>query len=279
MKRILVLGSTGMLGFAVSSYFKRNNYFVVDLSRSEFDIAHDSIDKLDEFLGDIDVVINCAGIIKPTLAENTTENILKINSQFPRNLALLCSRRGIKCFHITTDCVYTGKKGKYTEEDFFDADDLYGLSKNAGENKDCMTLRTSIIGEEKEHKRSLLEWAKSQAGKSVNGFTNHYWNGVTTLYLAEIIENILNKSLYEKGIFHIHSPETVDKYELLQLFNEIYELKLTINQAEASEKVDRSLDSIYPLNDAVAVKSLRGQIEEMETFFTSLRTSNLKAVC
>ncbi len=278
MKKILVLGSTGMLGFAVASYFKRNNYEVVDISRSEFDIANDPIDKLNNFLVDVEVVINCAGIIKPTLAQNSVENVLKINSRFPRNLAKLCGRKGIKCFHITTDCVYTGKKGKYTEEDFFDADDLYGLSKNAGENKDCMTLRTSIIGEESFHSRSLLEWAKSQAGNTVNGFTNHFWNGVTTLYLAEIIENILEKSLYKKGIFHIHSPEIVDKYELLTLFNNIYQLDLTINRAEAEEKVDRSLATVYSLNAAVATKSLRGQIEEMESFFSTLRTGELKAV-
>lgn len=278
MKRILVIGSTGMLGFAVSAYFKRKNYDVADISRDKFDIARDSIDKLDEFLVGVDTVVNCAGIIKPTLSQNTIEDVLKINSQFPRNLANLCSRKDIKCFHITTDCVYTGKKGKYTEEDFYDADDLYGLSKNAGENRDCMTLRTSIIGEEKNKSRSLLEWAKSQSGKTVKGFTNHFWNGVTTLYMAEVIENILNKSLYHKGIFHIHSLETVNKYELLRMFNEIYELDLTIIPSEAPESVDRSLASVYSLNATVVSKPLREQIEEMRKFFADAEKEILKAV-
>jgi len=267
MEKIMVIGSTGMLGYAVSSYFKTNDYDIVEISRDQFDIANDPIDKLKSFMIGVGVVINCAGVIKPTIAKNSIENVLKINSLFPRNLAKLSDQLGIKCFHITTDCVYTGRKGNYSEEDFFDAEDLYGLSKNAGENKDCMTLRTSIIGEENNQSRSLLEWAKSQAGKEVNGFTNHLWNGVTTLYLAEIIETILTQGLFEKGLFHIHSPNTVDKYQLLQIFNRAYKLELKINPAEAKEPVDRSLSSIYDLSKNAAVKTIEQQVTEMQEFF------------
>lgn len=268
MEKILVTGSTGMLGYAVSSYFKSKSYDVIEITRNEFDIANDPMDKFEKFLDGIEVVINCAGVIKPTISKNTIENVLRINSIFPRNLAKVCNIKDIKCFHITTDCVYSGKKGNYTENDYFDAEDLYGLSKNAGETKDCMTLRTSIIGEEKGNKRSLLEWAKSQEGKEVNGFTNHLWNGVTTLYLAEIIENILKNNLYQKGIFHIHSPNTVNKYELLQIFNEVYNLKLKINPVEAKEKVDRSLSSIFNLTKVVAANTITDQIIKMNFFFS-----------
>ncbi|MDQ7817354.1 MAG: SDR family oxidoreductase [Melioribacteraceae bacterium] len=270
MEKILVIGSTGMLGYAVSSYFKTNDYDVVELSRNEFDIANDPMSKFESYLDGVGVVINCAGVIKPTIAKNSMENVLKINSLFPRNLANVCNRKGIKCFHITTDCVYTGKKGKYTEEDYFDADDLYGLSKNAGENKDCMVLRTSIIGEENGQSRSLLEWAKSQTGEEVNGFTNHLWNGVTTLYLAEIIEKILTQNLYEKGLFHVHSPNTVDKFQLLQIFDRAYGLNLRINPVEAKEAVDRSLSSVFDLTKKVAVKTLDQQVNEMQEFFLYL---------
>lgn len=270
MVKILIVGSSGMLGYAVSSYFKTNDYDVVELSRNEFDIANDSMDKFESYLNGVGAVINCAGVIKPTIAKNSIENVLKINSLFPRNLAKVCNKRDIKCFHITTDCVYTGKKGKYSEEDYFDADDLYGLSKNAGENKDCMVLRTSIIGEENGQSRSLLEWAKSQAGKEVNGFTNHLWNGVTTLYLAEIIENILTRDLFEKGLFHVHSPNTVDKFQLLQIFNRVYNLNLKINPVEAKEAVDRSLASIYDLTKKVSIKTLEQQVIEMQEYFRFL---------
>lgn len=269
MQKVVVIGSTGMLGYAVSKYYKAKSYNVVEISRNEFDIANDSIEKLEPFLNETDFVINCAGVIKPTIAKNTIENVLKINSLFPRNLAKLCNNKGIKCFHVTTDCVYTGKKGKYNEEDYFDADDLYGLSKNAGENRDCMVIRTSIIGEENGQSRSLLEWTRSQAGKEVNGFTNHLWNGVTTLYLAEVIEKIFMNGLYQKGIFHIHSPNTVNKYELLQIIDRVYELKFPkINATEAKDAIDRSLASIYNLTNVVSVKTLENQIKEMKEFFS-----------
>lgn len=276
MEKILIVGSTGMLGYAVSSYFKSRGYDVIEMTRNEFDIVNDPMTKFERFLSGVEVVINCAGVIKPTISKNTIENVLKINSLFPRNLAKFCDKKGIKCFHITTDCVYTGKKGQYNEDDYIDADDLYGLSKNAGETKDCMVLRTSIIGEENGKTRSLLEWAKSQAGKEVNGYTNHLWNGVTTLYLAEIIEKILTNNLYQKGIFHIHSPNTVNKYELLQIFNEVYDLKLKINPVEAKEKVDRTLVSIYELSKTVADKSLVQQITEMEEFFCDVIGQKMK---
>lgn len=270
MKNICVIGANGMLGYAVSSYFKHKNYNVIEITRREFDIAKDPMGKLEAYLDNVDVVINCAGVIKPTIAKNSVENVIKINSIFPRNLAKLCNKKGIKCFHITTDCVYSGKKGKYTEEDYFDAEDLYGLSKNAGEMNDCMVIRTSIIGEENGNSRSLLEWAKSQAGKEVNGFTNHLWNGVTTLYLAEIIEKILTNNLYQKGIFHIYSPNTVNKYELLNIFNDVYDLKLKINPVEAKESIDRSLSSIYDLSIKLCGKPLEQQVREMKVFFQSV---------
>jgi dTDP-4-dehydrorhamnose reductase len=268
MEKILVIGSNGMLGYAVSEYFASKNYNVVKLSRNDFDIGIEPHENFVKFLDGIDLVINCAGLIKPTIGNFPIEQAIRVNSIFPRNIALMTKARNIKCFHITTDCVYSGKKGNYNESDLFDADDLYGMTKNAGENKDCMVLRTSIIGEEKNNSRSLLEWAKSQKGKEVNGFTNHLWNGVTTLYLAEIIENILKNNLYKEGIFHIHSPNTVNKFELLNLFNDIYQLNyLKINPVEAKDKIDRTLSSVYDLTKNVCTKKLEEQISEMKNFF------------
>ena len=271
MKNILVIGSTGMLGYAVSAFFKSKDYNVTELSRNAFDIANDPLQKLEEYFTNLDVVINCAGVIKPMIEKNTFESILKVNAIFPRNLAKLSNKHSVKCFHITTDCVYSGKKGKYTEADYFDAEDVYGLSKNAGENSECMVLRTSIIGEESGQNRSLLEWAKSQAGKEVNGFTNHFWNGVTTVYLAEIIENILKKELYKTGLFHIHSPNTVNKFELLQIFDSAYNLGLRINSIIAKDSVDRSMSSIYELTSKVCTKELQLQVKEMENFFCTTK--------
>ena len=265
-KNIVILGSNGMLGYAVSEYFNRHNYNVKTLTRKEFDIAIDSIDKLELYLDGIDIVINCAGVIKSRINDMPIEDVIKVNSIFPRNLAKVCNKHNILCFHITTDCVYSGNKGNYDENDYFDATDVYGMSKNAGDIKDCMTLRTSIIGEEKGQSRSLLEWAKRQAGKEVNGFTNHYWNGVTTVYLAEIIEKILNNNMFRKGIFHIFSPNSVNKYELLSIINKVYKFNLKINPFEADVSIDRTLSSINKLSNKVCTKKLSQQIKEMKNF-------------
>ncbi len=273
MKKIVVIGSTGMLGYAVTEYFTRKNYEVVPIGRKEFDIAKEPVDNLKKFINNAEAVINCAGVIKPRIAANTIEDVLKINSIFPRNLAELCNKYNVKCFHITTDCVYTGNKGRYDENDFFDAEDIYGITKNAGETKDCMVIRTSIIGEENGQSRSLLEWAKSQAGKEVNGFTNHLWNGVTTVYLAEIIETILERNLYQKGLLHVHSPNTVTKYELLQIFDKVYGLELKINSAAAKEACDRSMTSKYELSKKVSTKTLEEQVYEMREFFIANKIS------
>jgi len=267
MKRIVVLGANGMLGYAVSEYFSRRQWSVVPLTRSEYNIAIEPMTKLETLCEGANVVVNCAGVIKPQIKYHSVDDVLRINGVFPRNLAKMCSRMNIECFHITTDCVYSGKKGKYTEEDCFDAEDLYGVSKNLGENTESMTLRTSIIGEERNQSRSLLSWAITQKGKEVMGFTNHYWNGVTTVCLSEIIETILEKNMYDKGIFHIFSKKGVSKCELLQLINGIYGLSLSVKEHQNETRCDRTLSSVFPLNNMVMHKSLETQLEEMRMFF------------
>lgn len=267
MEKITVFGSKGMLGYAVTEYFKRNDYRVKTITRDEFDIAKDDHSNLYELLNDTDIVINCAGVIKPRIKDMSEVDVLRVNSIFPHNLAKVCNQKNIKCFHITTDCVYSGKKGNYDENDLFDADDLYGTSKNGGDSADCMVLRTSIIGEENGQSRSLLEWARSQAGKEVNGFLNHDWNGVTTVYLAEIIDTILKQQLYQKGIFHIHSPKSVNKFELVSYFNEAYDLNMKINPVNAETVVDRTMNSVKNISGIVCTKSIERQISEMHAFF------------
>ena len=181
MKNVLVIGSNGMLGYAVLEYFKRKNYHVRSITRKQFDIAKDSIEKLGDIAETVDFAVNCAGIINKRVSEFAIEDILKVNSIFPRNLGKLFNKHGKACFHITTDCVFSGERGLYTESDYFDAEDIYGLSKAGGDMPECMVLRTSIIGEENSNSRSLLEWARNQSGNTINGYTNHLWNGVTTL--------------------------------------------------------------------------------------------------
>jgi dTDP-4-dehydrorhamnose reductase len=267
MEKFLILGSGGMLGYGVSEYFKKNGFPVNALSRKDYDILSSDIKILEEKVIESDVIINCIGVIKPMIVQYSELDVLKINSIFPRNLSAICSKHNKELIHISTDCVYSGKKGNYDERELFDADDMYGISKNGGDIKDCMTLRTSFIGPELGHKRSLLEWVFSQKGKKANGFTNHLWNGVTTIYFAEIAESIIKKGLYENGIFHIFSPQPVTKYELLVLINDIFSLNIEISESESPEKIDRSLSSLFKLSSIVSVKPVRTQLMEVKDFF------------
>lgn len=267
MRKVAVIGAGGMLGYAVREYYASQGDEVLALGRAEFDIAEDPIPKLAGLLASTDVIINCAGVIKPRIAEMTPEAVVKVNAIFPRNLAKLARRIDARLFHVTTDCVYSGRKGDYTEDDYFDAEDLYGISKNAGDAADCMVLRTSIIGEEQGQQRSLLEWARSQAGKPVKGFLNHRWNGVTTVHLAELIDRILSRDLYREGLFHIHSPDVVDKYVLLGLINDTYGLSLEIDGVDAETACDRSLASRRELSGQIADKPIAQQLTEMRAFF------------
>jgi len=272
MNKLVVVGANGMLGYAVSRYFESHGYQVKALSRKEFDISRDPIENLGEIIRGYDALINCSGVIKQRINEYSVEEILKVNAIFPVNLAMLCDQLGILCFHVTTDCVYSGKKGVYSESDFFDADDVYGMSKNAGDTNNCMTLRTSIIGEEKNNFKSLLSWVKSQKGKTINGYADHLWNGVTTLYLAEIIEKIIDQNLYEKGIFHIHTKQTLSKYDITNIINDVYGLDIKIQKVNTGAPCDRSLKSEKPLNDLLVTKDLRTQIVEMKNFFEGRST-------
>ena len=271
--KIAVIGANGMLGYATSEFFKSNKYSVASFTRSQFDISTGDMAVLERLCQDAEVVINCAGVIKQKITHYTIEETLKVNSIFPVNLAKLCNKLGIMCFHITTDCVFSGKRGSYVESDYYDPVDIYGVSKAAGDTPDCMTLRTSIIGEEKFHADSLLSWVKSRRGTIINGFTNHYWNGVTTLYLAELIEQIIKKHLYSPGIFHLYTQPVVNKYQLVSFINEVYELGITVNKFETDSLIDRSLSSAKSLSEQLVTKDLLTQIFELKAFFDKLRES------
>ncbi len=267
MRNILILGSNGMLGYGVSEYFKSKGYGANGITKNEFDVLTSDVSKLEPLIKSADAVINCIGVIKPMIEKYSMLEVMQINGVFPRNLSRICKLSKTPLIHITTDCTFSGKKGNYDENDLFDSDDLYGISKISGEITDAMTLRTSFIGPEKGTKRSLLEWALGQKGKTVNGFTNHRWNGITTIYFAQIAEKIIFEGLYSEGILHIFSPDTVTKYELVCLFNEIFKLEMTINPVEAKEFCDRSLSSLYPLSEKISLLTIKEQLAELKKFF------------
>lgn len=241
--KIVVLGSTGMLGHMVALRAK-SQHEVYEINRDQLDASKFTendfllISKLEP-----DVVINCMGIIKQL--KEGPELSYAVNAVFPHKLSHLCHRSGIRLVHISTDCVYSGDKGNYIETDFSDVNDTYGNSKYLGEvdySLETITLRTSIIGHEKSGKNlSLVDWFLNQTG-SVNGFSKAIFSGFPTAELADIILNYVLPNPSLCGLYQV-SAEPIDKYTLLNLIKERYEFDIEINK-ETEFTIDRSLNSL-----------------------------------
>ena len=189
------------------------------------------------------VIVNAAGIIKQVPSAKNVIKTLSINSIFPHQLSDLAEQFQFRLISISTDCVFSGNKGKYTETDTADASDLYGKSKNLGEvsAENCLTVRTSIIGRELETSHSLVEWFLSNRGKSVKGFVNAIYTGFPTVVLADILADLIENYPRLNGLYHV-SSEPINKFDLLTLINKAYRTKIEIEPFE-DFVIDRSLDS------------------------------------
>lgn len=270
MKKIIILGSTGMLGNVILKHFSDICiYDIMSSIRNEkvrkksvniflFDPIINSVDELPF----ADFYINAIGIIKPHMLRDL-KSAVYINSIFPRELADECEKRGAKLIHITTDCVFSGKDGNYNEESLHDALDDYGKSKSLGEPKNCMVLRTSIIGPEIHSNVSLISWVQAQGNKKINGFINHLWNGITTLQYAKVCEKIINGDLYSDGLYHIHSPNTVNKFELVSIIDYKYKVGATIVPTEALVAVDRTMSTKKDLCAKLDIPEIKTQIMQL----------------
>ena len=256
--KILVLGIRGMLGHTLFNYFHANSIFNTYgtirechpnfLSSSSFiypNIDTNSISNIESLLTTLKphVVINCIGIIKQLPTAKDPIASITINSLFPHQLAQICEKHNAKLIQISTDCVFSGNKGNYTEQDNPDPVDLYGRTKLLGEvtSPNCLTIRTSIIGRELNSQNSLFEWFLSQKGKTVKGFDRAIYTGFTTQALSQIIEKIILEQPNLEGLWHI-SSDPITKYQLLNMMNQAFNLGITIEKDE-SFVCDRSLNS------------------------------------
>ena len=269
--KILIVGSTGMLGNTFKEYLKVSNIEFETLDRTDIDLSTCSFIELKNKIvnSDCDILVNCAGLIKQRKNINMSD-FISVNSLLPHRLADICSEYKIKMIHITTDCVFTGESGFYNENSTHNVNDDYGKSKSMGEPINCMVVRTSIIGEEYRNKLSLLEWVKSNKGGEVNGFKNHLWNGLTCLQLSKLIINIVEKNEYWLGVRHIFS-NSINKYELLKSINEIYKLEIVINPMSDKISIDRTLSSIYDITK-YNIPNIIEQIRETKDFHKKIFT-------
>ena len=256
--KIILFGSSGMLGRYVHTFLSKT-HTVICVNRYDFDIGEDIWSNLNTIITNVldknDVIVNCAGIIPQKYKNDDYTSYLRVNTLFPHKINEISQRNYYKFIHITTDCVFDGLKGNYTDSDKHTATSIYGVSKSLGEPAEATIIRTSIIGEELNGKKSLIEWLINNKNKQINGFTNHYWNGVTCLSLARIIKQIITEDLFWIGVKHIVSPDIVTKYDLCKFVNDIYELNIdiiptsdTINKnmtLHHSDAVRFEIDSVY----------------------------------
>jgi len=259
-KRVLVLGATGMLGNTVLRLIAQSTEYQVfgsvrssaarrllpsDLHPSLIvGVDVENIDSLTRLFAVVhpDVVINCVGLVKQLAEADDPLAAIPINALLPHRLARLCEVAGARLVHISTDCVFSGTKGMYTEADDSDAKDLYGRSKYLGEvdYPHAITLRTSIIGYELDSARSLIGWLLSQEG-SVKGYKHAIFSGLPTVELARVIRDHVIPRPELHGVYNV-SAEPINKFELLTLVAQIFGKTIDI-VADEQLVVDRSLDS------------------------------------
>ncbi|MDO8527701.1 MAG: SDR family oxidoreductase [Deltaproteobacteria bacterium] len=245
--RVLILGGSGMLGHKLWLVFKNRfdtyvtlrqplekqaNLNLFDPARTFDNIDVKNTDSLTEVLQKIrpTVMINCIGVVKQLPEAKDPIISIKINSLLPHELEKLAIKFGTKLIHISTDCIFEGGKGNYTEEEPYRADDLYGLTKLLGEvsNPPSLTLRTSIIGRELVRQMGLLEWfLQRKPGEQVKGFTHALFSGFTTQVLAETLAWIIQSHRHLTGIYHL-SSFPISKHDLLKKLQKVFNLDIDL---------------------------------------------------
>ena len=257
--RVLVLGATGMLGHVMfrelgschevwgslrsasgRRFFPREDHarLVDDIDVLEQDALAGLIDRVEPV-----VVVNCVGLIKQLAESGDPLAVLPINAMLPHQLAKLCRATGARLIHISTDCVFSGRRGGYSESDPSDAEDLYGKSKFIGEVHDqshVVTLRTSIIGHELQSCHSLLDWFLTQRGP-VRGYARALFSGLPSVELASVVRDFVLGRPELHGLYHVSAPP-ISKLDLLTLIARVYGKAIQIIP-ENSVVLDRSLSS------------------------------------
>jgi dTDP-4-dehydrorhamnose reductase len=258
-RRLLVLGATGMLGNAVLRFFSHNPDFAVTGttrasspparlpvaagSMIECSVNAEDSDSLIHLFARAqpDIVINCIGLIKQLAEADNALTAIPINSLLPHRLARLSEAVGARLIHVSTDCVFSGRKGRYTERDAPDATDLYGRSKLLGEvdYPNAVTLRTSIIGHGLNGGPGLVDWFLAQEGK-IKGYSHAIFSGLPTAELARVIQDYVIPHSELRGIHHV-AASPISKLDLLRLVSDTYHKSIEIVPNSALV-IDRSLD-------------------------------------
>ena len=246
--KVLVIGANGMAGHVITRYLKQQGHIVTTSARSNSNINLD-IEKIshnDSFftmLTDYDFVINCIGLLVKDSIDRPDRAAI-INSWFPHYLEYNLKDSSTRLIHLSTDCVFDGKKGEYVENDIHTEMNAYGSSKSNGEvnNSKDITFRMSIIGPEiKTNGTGLFNWISTNPQQELQGWDNAWWNGITTLELAKCINTfILDPKI--SGIYHlVNNDNKINKYDLLCKINSVYNLNKKIIKTTAPKPVNKIL--------------------------------------
>lgn len=257
--RVLILGGGGMLGHRLLSHLQVRHSVKVTLRRDRrayegvglFDASNtydgvdvSSTDRMLEIVSDFrpEAIVNAVGLVKQRPIAHESIPSLEVNALLPHRLALVAASAGARFLHFSTDCVFSGRGGNYSEADMPDPEDLYGRTKLLGEvaQAHCLTLRSSLIGQELDRKSSLVEWFLAQKGP-VLGYRRTVFSGFTTIEIARIVEMLLTKHPDAHGVWHV-SSEPIDKFSLLGLVKKHYRLGTEI-VPDDEVRCNRSLDS------------------------------------
>ncbi|MFM1784074.1 MAG: hypothetical protein RLZZ579_351 [Actinomycetota bacterium] len=255
MAKVLVLGSTGMLGLAVVEALKDSKFELLTASRTSgirFDADSLDVETLFNAAGlePGDYVINCVGLTKSRIDESSPASrasAQRLNVDFPAELARVASDSGVKVIQVATDCVYSGLDGDYAESAPHDALDVYGKTKSLGEipSESVMHLRCSLIGPELGRNSLFFEWVRQQPqGAAISGYTDHLWNGLSSKAFGKIILGILSKDLFKPGVQHLVPADQVSKDQLVRLELQAlgrHDVKVTSTTSQKS--VDRTLST------------------------------------
>jgi dTDP-4-dehydrorhamnose reductase len=256
--RLIVLGSTGMLGQAVVSEARNFDLETLEVSRSgkvRWDYYRESFASLASRLNvsEHDVVVNCIGWIPQKSSgdpEQDEHQANALNVDLIAEIQSLQDGVGFKWIQIATDCVFSGETGNYKENSSFDPIDLYGRTKVAGEQlmPGAMKIRSSIIGPDPIRKSGLYEWFKNQPmGAKVQGYQHHHWNGVSTLAFAKLCVGLAIRGLVIASHQHWIPADSLSKYDLLQLFKEhIPRSDIEIEQVASGRGVNRTIQTVSP---------------------------------
>lgn len=257
--KILILGITGLIGRSIYRSLSAEQNLVVsgtvrnrckavsdqfaNQAESIFELDVCDITALEKTLASVnpDVVINCTGVTKHISGSDDPMITLPINAFVPHYLAFINQQLGARTIHISSDCVFSGKRGGYCETDLPDAEDLYGYSKYLGElhGQRCVTLRTSTIGHEANTHHGLLEWFLMQK-KMCKGFTRAHFSGLTSLELARVVRDYVLPNDQLSGLYNVAGPR-INKFDLLKIVSEIYDVTAELERCDRLV-IDRSLN-------------------------------------